>query len=544
MFNKSFIVCIIIIILIICIYHIVNNVNCGCINGFSVGGQKHSDRKHSGRKREKLKNEILELNNNRGKIGDDVSCPNGIKCAGNQCCPDGSICPSADNSFTGCPNPVKITDCTDGHSPPPPPPGTCQTEKECPDGKCCRGDPKKCKRCGPCKVDGDCVTGKFCINEECKIREPHSDGINIANQPRSSVQIVNNTTEPWLHIFLQYSNSDIIVGEQNSCKIKQIQKSIDPQVVLPVPTKKWTIISYNGSYNLNEPNHSDDMQFSDIGKGSRWQKLSLKKGAYVILEIPDFVDQCPFRILPLKALTNKLNPDGSDNHREWCHYGALYDPNPPKSQRKDCGKITKMELGKDAGLNMSAVDGVNFKLKAEFSDKLTQDNNKFITTYFNKNPCDDRNCIEVNGNKKCGCINPAKLITMDKSGKPKYNIKGVPGSSPGIYCVDGLDCSGHHKMFPIDKGPGIWFNDEVIDPSGQPCYRGTCNLQGKFKKWADNIHYGQCATSQTEYPNKNISKKCGEGKGYTTYSYDYDDQNSLAYFSWPYKMKLTYYDLN
>ena len=39
MFNKSFIVCIIIIILIICIYHIVNNVNCGCINGFSVGGK-------------------------------------------------------------------------------------------------------------------------------------------------------------------------------------------------------------------------------------------------------------------------------------------------------------------------------------------------------------------------------------------------------------------------------------------------------------------------------------------------------------------------
>ena len=39
MFNKSFIICIIIIILIICIYHIVNNVNCGCINGFSVGGK-------------------------------------------------------------------------------------------------------------------------------------------------------------------------------------------------------------------------------------------------------------------------------------------------------------------------------------------------------------------------------------------------------------------------------------------------------------------------------------------------------------------------
>ena len=36
---------------------------------------------------------------------------------------------------------------------------------------------------------------------------------------------------------------------------------------------------------------------------------------------------------------------------------------------------------------------------------------------------------------------------------------------------------------------------------------------------------------------------CGEGKGYTIYSYDFDDANSLAWFSKPYKMKLTFYDL-
>ena len=35
-------------------------------------------------------------------LGDSVPCPTGEMCAGNQCCADGSTCPSAQNSFTGC----------------------------------------------------------------------------------------------------------------------------------------------------------------------------------------------------------------------------------------------------------------------------------------------------------------------------------------------------------------------------------------------------------------------------------------------------------
>ncbi|CAE7482226.1 unnamed protein product, partial [Symbiodinium necroappetens] len=47
------------------------------------------------------------------KVGASVSCPaGGTLCAGNQCCPDGTICPSANDSFTGCPIPKKSQDCT------------------------------------------------------------------------------------------------------------------------------------------------------------------------------------------------------------------------------------------------------------------------------------------------------------------------------------------------------------------------------------------------------------------------------------------------
>merc|ERR1712113_848742 len=47
-------------------------------------------------------------------VGDAVQCPHLATwqmCAGNQCCPDGSTCPSADNSFKGCQKP-KTQDCT------------------------------------------------------------------------------------------------------------------------------------------------------------------------------------------------------------------------------------------------------------------------------------------------------------------------------------------------------------------------------------------------------------------------------------------------
>jgi hypothetical protein len=46
--------------------------------------------------------------------GDMVICPGSpdhIVCGGNQCCPDGSTCPSAEHSFAGCQSP-KTLDCT------------------------------------------------------------------------------------------------------------------------------------------------------------------------------------------------------------------------------------------------------------------------------------------------------------------------------------------------------------------------------------------------------------------------------------------------
>lgn len=48
------------------------------------------------------------------KVGDTVRCPGDpqVNCAGQECCPDGSVCPSAPNGWVNCPTRHKTQDCT------------------------------------------------------------------------------------------------------------------------------------------------------------------------------------------------------------------------------------------------------------------------------------------------------------------------------------------------------------------------------------------------------------------------------------------------
>ena len=58
----------------------------------------------------------------------------------------------------------------------------------------------------------------------------------------------------------------------------------------------------------------------------------------------------------------------------------------------------------------------------------------------------------------------------------------------------------------------------------KPCYAGDCNLEGQSKKWCDAVHTGQ-------------SKPW-------TYCYSHDDSGSSPTFDAPYKIALTYSDLD
>jgi len=78
------------------------------------------------------------------QIGETTECSGGGVCAGNSCCLDSSTCPSASPQFGGCPAP-KATDCLDPSAPPAPPPAPlphCEIGDTvtCKDGSMCAGD--------------------------------------------------------------------------------------------------------------------------------------------------------------------------------------------------------------------------------------------------------------------------------------------------------------------------------------------------------------------------------------------------------------------
>jgi hypothetical protein len=103
-------------------------------------------------------------------VGDLVECPGspGATCAGNQCCPDMSICPSADQSFSGCPM-EKVEDCTQPSPSPAPGPAPSPTPSPTPGpspspAQCAPGDLVQCPGGSAAQCAGDqcCPDGSAC----------------------------------------------------------------------------------------------------------------------------------------------------------------------------------------------------------------------------------------------------------------------------------------------------------------------------------------------------------------------------------------------
>ncbi len=144
-----------------------------------------------------------------------------------------------------------------------------------------------------------------------------------------------------------------------------------------------------------------------------------------------------------------------------------------------------IECGKDIVCDMSAVSGINYKVKMELSAQSSVLN----TIDLVGNPC--------TGGR--GCNNPA---------------------------VDG------------DFKVGTAWNDPV------PCFAGTCNLQDLSLSWCNIIHTNQCADSNSNWTEGSRATGCETPlKGYTTYCYSHDDTNSSPSLVAPYILMITYSDL-
>ena len=441
-----------------------------------------------------------------GKLKGEASssackCSNGDGCIQGQTCPD-----------------MKKCDC--------PGDATCSNELT---ALC--GQEKKGTPCDVC-VDRhqDEARNAGCSSEDagefCEIPDPPPSGgdVDINDQASETVQIVNKTSERPLSVFLAYSSPN-----------------------LKVPPSPWTVSKSNNATLVDNSGKAYD---GDIGGGeTMWQRVDLNENGWIILGIPGFPPQQAWSIRPLKK--------GGD----WCSWGKRNgnkDREQP-SQRVDCGWPILFETGKDMVGDMSAVDGVNFLLTSE----MTNEFGTITTTPFTKNPCPaqvDTSAEQPDaGNRfkntcqggKCGCRNLLKADCHDTvlnkdltSGWGTAKRGPLPNNpadgTPGCDTSTNTKARDNGGLFKPDTNAWSFSNDN------DECYHGTCNLLGIYKKWADDIHTGQCVSSSDHW-NGTDSKSSGctasNGTQGATYSYDFDDQNASPHFGGEYKIKLVYSDI-
>ena len=261
------------------------------------------------------------------------------------------------------------------------------------------------------------------------------------------------------------------------------------QVLDNLPSPNWSRI--DGTGNIGEPakyGPGGDYHANDVGTGV-WQIVNLQKNQFIVLKIPDSYASAgiAWSIRPLKYRNNKP-----------CN-GAV----------GDCGMPILIESGEDMVGDMSAVDGVNFLCKYQMTAK------KGVTTIDMKN----NPCKAIDASSYKGCRNPA---------------------TDGIFKNDISPCYGPTN--PKENCQTINTNNHCW--CSAPCPAGTCNLTGPSKTWCDAIHDGQCANSSSTWIGQNGTSKCSDNNLFTTYCYSHDDGNSSPHFSSPYKMQITYKDLN
>lgn len=211
-----------------------------------------------------------------------------------------------------------------------------------------------------CNQDSDCPENKICKDGKC-VKEDNYPS--IQNQPNSSIQLANNTSEDFLHIFIQCHST----------------------------SKKWNKIGGNGKiydpvdWDTDNPN----------GGNYAWNppgavilaEVIIPNGEYILLNIG--ADAGTFIMQPIKM----KKPDNST---------------PLKLGDDVYSIIMKQssllyEGAKDAVADISGVNGINFRVVYS----LTSDGGNVRTMKIQKNPC-----LSVANKFKMevGCWSPVKQI--------------------------------------------------------------------------------------------------------------------------------------
>lgn len=359
----------------------------------------------------------------------------------------------------------------------------CNPSYICVDGTCVKSG------CTP-----PCTGGSVCVDGTCI---PDSSP-SIQSQPNSSIQLVNYTSENYLHVFVQCHRT----------------------------TQKWKQISGNGVI-------YDAVNWTVPGKGGKgnisWDPVGaeilsefiIPKNGFIIFDIGN--DAGTFIMQPIKM----KNPN---------------DNTPLKSTDEHCANTLcrvaqqsslLFEGGKDVVADISGVNGINFKVKYS----LTTENGIIKTMEIKRNPCASLSDEFKNKYKvDIGCWSPAKKICTGATCDCCCCYDPITKTKSGDY-AKGLckianqdckfnDCS--QKLFNIDPDLKQFIGHY---DGGKPNERVK-----PFINLTSNLIVG---TDQQKY----CSDMQYDTGDFTSYCYDYNDLSSSQNLRFPYKAKIVYMDL-
>lgn len=349
--------------------------------------------------------------------------------------------------------------------------------------KCC--NPKSGgggKTCTP-----PCGIGMVCQEGQCVSSGGGSGGISIKLQPPQTIQIVNNTTEDPLHVFLGIKN-------YHFKKISGKGTLYDP---VDFSKNAWDPI---GAANLSE--------------------VLIPKNSYIILQLPPDAKgpNGAFRVSPMKMI--------SDNHKPLSITDKRCTPGRGGIGSTYCKVAVQwpvlLEGGMDVVADSSAVDGINFKQVYQ----LTSDNGKIITMKITENPCeglDQKYLLDV------GCRNPSKIDCDKNKMKDGEDVTADCPSGRNQVCKFN-DCSS--TLFNIPPNLSKYTKQYDLGnphPIVKTFVENPDNLKDNtpLKKFCTGIH-------------KDFKAGLSD---ITSYCYDYNDKSSSVNLSYPYKMKLIVSDL-
>lgn len=377
------------------------------------------------------------------------------------------------------------------------------------------------------------IIGIFVIIHKNNVTPTPTQDIKDRIDKLGNQQIIirNNTSENFLHVFLQLLSNrgevdgagKPIITNAPTPESQWAKKGGNGQIYAPI---KWW-----GPNNLHNPG----------GESNAWNPLGAKyakeaiipKDGFIILSIPDKSIANQAWIIMAIKMTEPLNASPLPINPVWGE-GI---PQAVAHQQS-----ILIEGGLDMVADSSAVDGINFRM--EYA--MTSDDNTIKVMTIDRNPCDgldDKYKITADADKKplgVGCTNPAKIDCKDftDGDKPNDSCYCIPGDAGNQKCAFN-DCSKKLFKFDTDK------SKELLNSYYEKVDKGNDNKVNGIPYPLVKKYINDSNNLKDNSPLSSFCTNIQAGKNdFTPYCYDYNDTNSSPYLRSPYKISLTYMDLN